>query len=56
MVTGDPRLSLEERYKNHGGYVSAVAKAAHALKKDRLLLQQDVQKYINEAASGDVLK
>ena len=56
MATGDPRLSLEERYKTHGGYVSAVAKAAHQLKQDRLLLQKDVQMYINAAAQSDVLK
>ena len=28
LAAGDPRLSLEERYKNHDGYVAAVTKAA----------------------------
>ena len=28
LATGDPRLSLEERYATHDGYVSAVKKAA----------------------------
>lgn len=56
MSTGDPRLSLEERYGTHGGYVQAVAKAAHRLMTERLLLQEDVRNYINEAAQGDILK
>jgi hypothetical protein len=55
-AAGDPRPSLEERYGTHGGYVSAVAKAAHQLVKERLLLQEDAQNYIREAASSDILK
>jgi hypothetical protein len=35
--------------------VSAVAKAAHELAKERLLLQRDVQRYITAAARSDVL-
>jgi hypothetical protein len=56
IAAGDPRLSLEERYETHGGYVSAVANAAHDLKQQRLLLQKDVQMYINAAAQSDILK
>lgn len=56
MAAGDPRPSLEERYGTHGGYVQAVARAAHQLMRERLLLQEDVRKYINEAAQSDVLK
>ena len=29
MASGDPRLSLEERYGDHEGYVNAVARAAN---------------------------
>ena len=29
LVTGDPRLSLEERYGDHDGYVRAVTAAAN---------------------------
>jgi len=37
LVTGDPRLSLEERYGTHGGYVTAVKNAAdNAACKDYL--------------------
>jgi hypothetical protein len=30
VASGDPRKSLEERYKSHAGYVKAVEKAARA--------------------------
>jgi len=56
MATGDPRLSLEERYKTHGGYVAAVTQAARGLVRDRLMLEEDAQKYINAAAHSDVLQ
>jgi len=56
LAAGDPRLSLEERYKNHAGYVEAVAKAANKLAKQRLLLPEDVQRYIAEAEASDVLR
>ena len=54
-TAGDPRLSLEERYKDHAGYVEAVEKACNQLEKQRFLLPADVQKYIEEAESSDVL-
>src|SRR5262249_32558300 len=53
---GDPRKSLEERYKNHAGYVKEVAKAADKLQKDGFLLAEDVQRYIDEAEASNVLK
>ena len=56
LASGDPRLSLEERYRTHDGYVEAVTNAARRLMQERLLLEEDVQRYINEAESGDVLK
>jgi len=55
-AAGDPRLSLEERYTNHGGYVKAVTDAAKALEQRRLLLPEDVQRYIDEAQASNVLK
>jgi hypothetical protein len=56
LAAGDPRLSLEERYGNHGGYVKAVRKAAQALRADRFLLQEDFNRIVQEAAQSDVLK
>jgi len=55
VAAGDPRLSLEERYKDHDGYVKQVTKAAQKLEKQRFLLPADVQKYIEEAKASDVL-
>ncbi len=56
LAAGDPRKSLEERYKNHKGYVKAVRKAAEKLEKKRFLLPEDVQRYIDEAQASDVLQ
>ena len=56
LAKGDPRKSLAERYKNHDGYVKAVEKAARKLVHDRLLLEQDVRRYVDAAAASDVLK
>jgi hypothetical protein len=56
LSTGDPRKSLEERYKNHAGYVKEVAKEARKLEQRRLLLPADVQRYIDAAEASDVLR
>jgi hypothetical protein len=41
LAAGDPRPSLEERYADHAAYVSAVTRAAQALKAERFLLDED---------------
>ena len=56
LVSGDPRLSLEERYGTHENYVEAVAKAARQLESDGFLLPEDVRAYIDEAEASDVLR
>lgn len=56
LAARDPRLSLQERYESHKGYVEAVTKAAERLETERLLLPEDVQEYIREAEVGNVLK
>jgi hypothetical protein len=56
LATGDPRLSLEERYKSHEGYVNAVSAAARQLEERRLLLAEDVKLYISEAQASSVLR
>lgn len=56
LAAGDPRRSLEERYKDHDGYVKDVAKAARKLEQQRLLLPADVQRYIDEAQASTVLQ
>jgi len=54
-AAGDSRKSLQERYKNHAGYVKAFTKAAEKLQKQRFLLEEDVQRYIAEAEASNVL-
>ena len=55
MKTGDPRLSLEERYKDHNGYVAAVRAAAARAVAAKFLLQEDADKLIQQAADSAVL-
>ena len=49
MASGDPRLSLEERYTNHEGYVRAVKAAADALVRDGYLLTDDAASMLAQA-------
>jgi hypothetical protein len=55
-AVGDPRLSLEERYKSHGAYVSRVARAAARLVSQRLLLEEDAERIVEIAANSEVGK
>jgi hypothetical protein len=56
LAAGDPRLSLEELYGNHRGYVRQIGVAATNLKRQRLMLVEDVARVIKEAEQSDVLK
>jgi hypothetical protein len=56
LANGDPRLSIEERYVTHDGYVQAVVNAVEKLVKKRFLLQEDAEYYINKAETSSVLK
>jgi hypothetical protein len=55
LATGDPRLSLEERYGTQGGYVCAVKTAATNAVKRRHLLQEDADTVIAEVAARNIL-
>ena len=55
MVTGDPRLSLTERYGDHAGYVRAVTAAADNAMAQSFLLQADHDALIAAAAASNVL-
>ena len=48
-ASGDPRLSLEERYPDADAYIAAVAKSIDALISDRLLLREDGDRMIEAA-------
>ena len=54
-TAGDPRLSLEERYGTHDGYVCVVTAAANAAVKERFLLESDATTLISNATNSNVL-
>jgi Alpha/beta hydrolase domain len=54
MASGDPRLSVAERYPDHATYVRAVSDAVAKLKAERLLLDEDAQAYIADAQKAAV--
>ena len=51
----DPRPSLEERYGSKDGFVRAVEDAARRLVKERFLLQEDAERYVQAARDADAL-
>jgi hypothetical protein len=55
LAIRDPRLSLEERYDDHEGYVEAVIDAAEQLVAERLLLPGDADWFIQRAEDSDIL-
>src|SRR5437773_8235632 len=52
---GDPRLSLEERYKNKADYASQISRAVRILVEQRYLLREDAERIISEAKRKRVL-
>jgi hypothetical protein len=55
-ATGDPRLSIEERYSSHADYVSVVGTATNKLVKERFLLPEDAARLNAEAEASNVLR
>jgi hypothetical protein len=56
LAVGDPRLSLEERYVDHAGYVAAVQGAADNLVAEGFLLPEDAARLVAAAEASDVLR
>jgi hypothetical protein len=52
---GDPRLSVEERYPSHAAYIEAVLRAVEGLVKERLMLREDGDRYIDAARKKNPL-
>ena len=48
-TAGDPRLSLQERYRDKENYIQRIARAARILINQRYLLPRDAQRIIDEA-------
>jgi hypothetical protein len=55
LTSGDPRLSLEERYGTQAGYVAAVTAAANDLVTRRFMLRADADAAIAAAVANPVL-
>jgi hypothetical protein len=56
LASGDPRLSLEERYGTHDNYVAKVRAAAERLVRGRYLLHDDADRLIAQADASKVLR
>jgi hypothetical protein len=56
LANGDPRLSLEELYGSHTGFVHAVKTAAHQLAEERFLLKVDADADVSAAEASNVLQ
>jgi len=56
MANEDPRLSLEERYGSHDGYVQVVKTAAQKIVAAGFLLQTDADAVIEAAEKSNVLR
>jgi hypothetical protein len=56
MAKGDPRLSLEERYRTHEGYVEAVKTASATAVAEGFLLPADAAALVAQADASRVLR
>jgi hypothetical protein len=56
LAAGDPRLSIAERYPNHGAYVKRVVHAANELVRERFLLEEDAERLKEAAAESAIGK
>ncbi len=52
--SGDPRLSIEQRYKDQADYVQQVSRAARVLVDERFLLPEDAERIIAEAGKARI--
>ena len=49
IASGDPRLSVQERYASVDDYVDQISVAALQLVRERLLLAEDAERYVEQA-------
>jgi hypothetical protein len=56
MASGDPRLSIEERYGTHAAYVARVRAAADLSVSERFLLPDDRDRIVKQAEDSEILK
>jgi hypothetical protein len=56
LAKGDPRLSLEERYGTHAGFVAQVQAVADRRVKEGWLLPDDAARLVAGAQASSVLR
>jgi hypothetical protein len=56
LATGDPRPSLEERYRDHAGFVARVRAAAETQVAAGWLLRDDADRIVGEGQASNVLR
>jgi hypothetical protein len=56
LANNDPRLSLEERYGTHAGYVRAVERATRQLRRAGFLIEEDAARFVAAAEASNVLR
>jgi hypothetical protein len=56
LATNDPRVSLEERYRDHAGFFAAVRDAADRQVRARFMLAPDAAAWIEAAEESDVMR
>jgi hypothetical protein len=54
-ANGDPRPSIEERYPSHQAYIESVKRAVVSLVKERLMLEEDAERFIEAARKKNPL-
>jgi hypothetical protein len=54
-VSGDPRLSIEERYPSHAAYIAAVTRVCEERMREGLMLQEDADRFIAAARQKNPL-
>ena len=52
----DPRRSLEERYADRNGFVSAARQAANDLVRERFMIPEDADKLIKATEASDAVR
>ncbi len=53
-ASGDPSLSIEERYPTHETYVDKVTEATNRLLENRLLLEEDAKRIVEQAKKSPI--
>ena len=56
IIGYDPRLSLEERYRDQAGYLTAVKAAVDGLLSRGFVLREDATRLIRQAEESNVLR